>query len=171
MIEKRLFYKMQVSKITLSLLSIIIFILFTVIATGIYLLLSSNTLDNQNEALFSKEDSNNPAIYKAPLNNMILNVRNNKGRAKLMKLSFAIKSSEPMIQQVVEDNREIIMDKVILLISTRRTDELLTVGGKVLFKEELRDEMNIVLNKATIENEDLQKDMVHKILYTSFVIK
>jgi flagellar FliL protein len=157
------------SKGVLILISVIIVILLTVIGVGGYFFLNSDMMNNQEEV--DEAITNNEVIYKASINDMVLNVTNSKGREKLMKLSFTIKSSEPMIEQVVGENTEVIMDQVILLISARSTEELLTVGGKALLKEELREEINSTLNEITQSNEDLQKDMVNKILYTSFVIK
>lgn len=156
-------------KSILILISVIVVILLAVIAAGGYLFLNSDATNSQEE--LEQEVNNNAAIYKASVNDMVLNITNSKGREKLMKLSFTIKSPEPMIEEVVSSNTEVIMDKVIQLISARSTEELLTVGGKALLKEELRDEINFSLNEIAQDNEDLQKDMVNKILYTSFVIK
>ena len=156
-------------KSILILISVIVVILLAVIAAGGYLFLNSNATNSQEE--LEQEVNNSAAIYKASVNDMVLNITNSKGREKLMKLSFTIKSPEPMIEEVVSSNTEVIMDKVIQLISARSAEELLTVGGKALLKEELRDEINFSLNEIAQYNEDLQKDMVNKILYTSFVIK
>ena len=156
-------------KSILILISVIVVILLAVIAAGGYLFLNSNATNSQEE--LEQEVNNSAAIYKASVNDMVLNITNSKGREKLMKLSFTIKSPEPMIEEVVSSNTEVIMDKVIQLISARSAEELLTVGGKALLKEELRDEINFSLNEIAQDNEDLQKDMVNKILYTSFVIK
>lgn len=171
MIWKRLFYNMKTSKPLLILLTIVIVILFLVLGLGGYLLLSNSTLDDSTNEPIVNETMDNPVIYKSHINDLVLNVTNSKGREKLMKLSFSIKSSEPMIEQVTEENREIIVDKVILLISSRSSEELLTVGGKALFKEELVDEINMALNEVVKDNENLQQNMVKKILYTSFVMK
>ena len=156
-------------KSILILISVIVVILLAVIAAGGYLFLNSNATNSQEE--LEQEVNNSAAIYKASVNDMVLNITNSKGREKLMKLSFTIKSPEPMIEEVVSSNTEVIMDKVIQLISARSAEELLTVGGKALLKEELCDEINFSLNEIAQDNEDLQKDMVNKILYTSFVIK
>lgn len=157
------------SKGVLIIISVVVVILLVVIGAGGYFFLTNGALNNDDN--IEQQATLNSAIYKASVNDMVLNVTNSKGREKLMKLSFTIKSNEPMIEQVVGENMEVIMDKVITLTSTRTTEELLSVGGKALLKEELREEINFALNGITQANEDLQQDMVKKILYTTFVIK
>ena len=81
--------------------------------------------------------NNSTVFYTAIVKDLILNITNSKGREKLMKLSFTVKSTEPTIEAMVEDNKPEIIDTVIAQISARNSEELLTVGGKALLKEEL----------------------------------
>lgn len=162
---------MQGSKTILIILFVVIFMLIGAIGFGTYLVFTNSSLNTKQENITQESYAHEPAIYKASINDMVLNVTNSRGREKLMKLSFTIKSTDEMIEQVVNDNLEVIKDRVIHLTSSRSTEELLTVGGKALLKEELRDEINSSLNRLAEDNEDLQKNMIHKILYTSFVIK
>jgi len=60
---------------------------------------------------------------------------------------------------------------VIRQISARSSEELLTVGGKAMLKEEMIDELNNILNDASDGNEEIMKNMVLDIFFTSFVIK
>lgn len=110
-------------------------------------------------------------MYKAAINDLVLNITNAKGREKLMKLSFTIKSNDPAIESIVESYKAEIVDVVISQISARSSEELLTVGGKALLKDELVDEINKVLNEATATNSDIQKNSVKEVLFTTFVIK
>jgi flagellar FliL protein len=109
--------------------------------------------------------------FIAKIENLVLNITNAKGREKLMKLSFSLKSSEPTVATLVESNNAEIIDTVIAQISARTSEELLTVGGKSLLKEEMLQEINNILNDATVENSDTKKNMVKKLFFTSFVIK
>ena len=59
-----------------------------------------------------------------------------------MKLSFSLKSTEPTIESIVEEYKPEIVDVVIAQISSRSSEELLTVGGKALLKEELLQDIN-----------------------------
>lgn len=109
--------------------------------------------------------------FIAKIENLVLNITNAKGREKLMKLSFSLKSSELTIAALVESNNAEIVDAVIAQISARTSEELLTVGGKSLLKEEMLQEINNILNDATAGNSDIKKNMVKKLFFTSFVIK
>jgi len=109
--------------------------------------------------------------FQAKIDSLVLNITDAKGRAKLMKLSFTVKSSEPTIEALIEANKAEIVDSVIRQISARSSEELLTVGGKAMLKEEMIDELNNILNDATDGNEDIMKNMILDIFFTSFVIK
>jgi len=119
----------------------------------------------------SASDEEVEATYKAKIDSLVLNITDAKGRAKLMKLSFTIKSSEPTIEQIVEANKAEMIDAVIRQVSARTSEELLTVGGKAMLKEEMLDELNNILNDATKANEEIKKNMILDIYFTSFVIK
>jgi len=109
--------------------------------------------------------------FQAKIDSLVLNITDAKGRAKLMKLSFTMKASEPSIEALVEANKAEMVDTVIRQISARSSEELLTVGGKAMLKEEMIDELNNILNDAADGNEDIMKNMVLDIFFTSFVIK
>lgn len=156
---------------------LVVLVVFLLVAMGIggYLLYSSGILNGQgqnNQAQVQKEqpvDTNE--TYKASINDLVLNITNAKGREKLMKLSFSIKSTEPSISTIVDEYKPEIVDAVIAQISSRSSEELLTVGGKALLKEELMDDINSIINEVSSKNSDIQKDCVKQILFTSFVIK
>jgi flagellar FliL protein len=123
----------------------------------------------QNNQTVEKDER--PETFKAAINDLVLNITNAKGREKLMKLSFTLKSVEPTIEAIVEEYRPEIVDAVIAQISSRSSEELLTVGGKALLKEELREDINIIINEARLANEDIIENNIQKILFTTFVIK
>ncbi|QKF83189.1 flagellar basal body-associated FliL family protein [Halarcobacter ebronensis] len=156
-------------------LIVLVVLLFAAVGVGGYLLLSSGVLNgqqqlqNQNQTTTEKADAKDS--YKASINDLVLNITNAKGREKLMKLSFAIKSTEPTIESLVEEYKPEIVDAVIAQVSSRSSEELLTVGGKALLKEELMDDINSILNEVSAENDDIQKNSIKQILFTSFVIK
>ncbi|MEA3383903.1 MAG: flagellar basal body-associated FliL family protein [Campylobacterota bacterium] len=108
--------------------------------------------------------------FLAQIDGLVLNITDAKGRAKLMKLSFTLKTKEPTIATIVEANKAQLIDAVIRQISARSSEELLTVGGKAMLKEEMLEEINNIINDATNE-EDVKRDSVKDIFFTSFVIK
>jgi flagellar FliL protein len=124
------------------------------------------------EQVQQKEEAKDEGVFfKAAVENLVLNITNSKGREKLMKLSFSIKSVEPTIQSIVAQAKDEIIDSVIQQIAARSSEELLTVGGKELLREEMLDEINIILNEENSKNEEILRNNVKKILFTTFVIK
>jgi flagellar FliL protein len=119
----------------------------------------------------SEDTKEGSEFYKAAVNDLVLNITNAKGREKLMKLSFSLKSTEPSIEAIVEEYKPEIVDVVIAQISSRSSEELLTVGGKNLLKDELISDINNVIDEVTASNDDIKRNSVQKILFTSFVIK
>jgi flagellar FliL protein len=113
----------------------------------------------------------NKEFFKAEIKDLVLNITNAKGREKLMKLSFSVKSIEPTIESLFSANKDEIIDTVIQQISARSSEELLTVGGKELLKEELLNEINAIINEATSANEEIKRNNIKKLFFTTFVIK
>jgi flagellar FliL protein len=110
--------------------------------------------------------------FKANIDSLVLNITDAKGRAKLMKLSFTMKTIEPSIESILEETKAEIIDSVIRQVSARSSEELLTVGGKAMLKEEMIDEINNILNDSIPEgNDDRKRNAVVDIFFTSFVIK
>ena len=81
-----------------------------------------------------------------------------KGRK--WRLSFSIKSSDPAIVALTEEAKPEIMDKVISQISSRSSEELMTVGGKNLLKDELLQDINNVINEVTKSKPEVSKNNV-----------
>ena len=137
-------------------------------------LFSDQPLGAEAPVVEQKAEANEEEIketFLAKIDSLVLNITDAKGRSKLMKLSFTMKTSEQTIAALVEANKAEMVDSVIRQISARTSEELLTVGGKAMLKEEMIDELNNILNDATDGNEDVMKNMVLDIFYTAFVIK
>jgi len=157
----------------------LIVLLLVAVGGGGYLLYSKGIFSDEplnasapmaeNNAQVEKEEIGE--TFQAKIDSLVLNITDAKGRAKLMKLSFTLKTSEATIEALVEANKAEIIDSVIRQISARSSEELLTVGGKAMLKEEMIDELNNILNDATDGNEDIMKNMVLDIFFTAFVIK
>lgn len=126
---------------------------------------------SEQSAKKGEKDEESKEFFKVSIDDLVLNITNAKGREKLMKLSFTLKSTDANIETIVEDNKAEIVDVVIGQISARSAEELLTVGGKALLKEELIEEINSVINEAMSTNEDYKNNSIKKLFFTSFVIK
>ncbi len=132
---------------------------------------STNGQVKDEKAKEETDEAKDGEFFVAKIDNLVLNITNAKGREKLMKLSFSLKSLEPTIESLVEANNAEIVDAVIGQISARTSEELLTVGGKQLLKEEMLEEINAIVNEATVANEDIKRNNIKKLFFTSFVIK
>ncbi|QKF65920.1 flagellar motor-associated protein FliL [Arcobacter venerupis] len=156
------------------LIALVVVLIVAVIGGG-YFLYSQGALGNSNaagqEEIKKDESSEKPDSYKADINDLVLNLTDSKGKEKLMKLSFSVKSIEPTIAAITEQYKAEIIDVVISQVSSRSSEELLTVGGKNLLKDELLQDINTVINEATKSNSDIAKDSIKQILFTTFVIK
>lgn len=166
-------------------LMILILILIMAVAGGTYLLFEKISNNSSSAAPVNNSTNTSKAIeegtpqasttaptgvdgnYKADMNDLILNLTDSKGKEKVMKLSFSIKSNESSISSLVEQYKPEITDIVISQVGARSSEELLTVGGKNSLKNDLTSEINNVLSYVT----KLNTNFVSTILFTSFVIK
>jgi flagellar protein FliL len=154
----------------------LVVILLLAVAGGAYFLYSQGMFSPKDagasqEMTKKEEAGDSKETFKANVDDLVLNITNAKGREKLMKLSFAVKSVEPTIAVIMEEYRAEVIDVVIAQISARSSEELLTVGGKALLKEELLEEINSIINEVTSNNEDVKTNNIKQILFTTFVIK
>ena len=154
------------------LIALVAILLVAVIAGG-YFLYSQGALsgNSSNQEITKEEADEKGDSYKAEINDLVLNLTDSRGREKLMKLSFSVKSSEPTITALVETYKAEIVDVVISQISARSSEELLTVGGKNLLKDELMQDINNVINEVTASESKIARNNIHTILFTTFVIK
>ena len=158
-------------------LVILIVVLLAAVGGIGYMLFSKGFFDEKpvdgQEKIVKKAEASdeNKEYFKAEIKDLVLNITNSKGREKLMKLSFSIKSVEPTIAVLFENNKDEIIDIVIQQISARSSEELLTVGGQDLLKEELLNEINSVINEATASNDEIKRNNIKKLFFTTFVIK
>ncbi|RBQ30189.1 flagellar basal body-associated FliL family protein [Aliarcobacter vitoriensis] len=172
--ENEIVKKPSDGKGLLIVLLVLVIVLIMAVAGGTYFLLDkiSNTNSSSEQTSEIPITNNNQssgaeAKFKADVNELVLNLTDSRGREKIMKLSFSIRSSDPTIEKIVQDYLAEITDVVITQVSSRSSEELLTVGGKSQLKDELISEINNILNYVTRTN----SNVVSNILFTTFVIK
>ena len=163
------------SPIVMILVILVILLLLAVGGIG-YFVYSKGLLNDEptDQAPMQKQNQVSEQIdigdtYQASIDSLVLNITDAKGRPKLMKLSFTMKAGDSMIEGLIETNKAEMVDSVIRQISARSSEELLTVGGKAMLKEEMIDELNNILNDAS--DDDVMKNMILDIFFTAFVIK
>ena len=155
------------------LIALVVLLLLAVVGGGYFLysqgVLSGNASSSQE--VQKEESSDKGDSFKAEINDLVFNLTDSRGKEKLMKLSFSVKSTEPSIVQLIETYKAEIIDVVISQISARSSEELLTVGGKNLLKDELMQDINNVLNEVTASDSKITRNNIKTILFTTFVIK
>lgn len=158
------------------LIALVVILLLAVVGGGFFLY-SSGALSGGNNAhapqpeVQKVEATGQAGSFKADIEDLVLNLTDSRGKEKLMKLSFSIKSTEPTIAAIVTEYKAEIVDVVISQISSRSSEELLTVGGKNLLKDEMLQDINNVINSVTESKKEVQKNNVKAVLFTTFVIK
>lgn len=180
MAEEEKVEKKSGNPMMLVLVVLILLLLLAVAGLG-YFMYSKGIFDDkveqqapvaQQQAPQGKTKEDIGETFTANVDSLVLNVTDAKGRAKLMKLSFTMKTIEPTIEAVLEANKAEIVDAVIRQVSARTSEELLTVGGKAMLKEEMIDEINNIFNDTIPNGDDSRKrNAVVDIYFTSFVIK
>ena len=158
------------------LIALVVILILAVVGGGFFLYSSGalgggNNPQSAQEEVKKEESSEKGDSFKADIADLVLNLTDSRGKEKLMKLSFSIKSSEPTIAAIVEEFKAEIVDVVISQISSRSSEELLTVGGKNLLKDELIQDINNVINEVTASDSKIARNNVKTILFTTFVIK
>ena len=158
----------------IALMALVVVLLLAVVGGGYFLYsqgVLSGTPSTSQEVQKEESKEKGSDSFKADISDLVLNLTDSRGKEKLMKLSFSIKSTEPTIAVVVESYKAEIVDVVISQISSRSSEELLTVGGKNLLKDELIQDINNVINEVTASNPEIARNNVKTILFTTFVIK
>ena len=160
----------------IALIGLVIFLIIAVIGGGFFLYthgLGNNggTQQEHKEEVKQEEATDKGLYFKADITDLVLNLTDSKGKEKILKLSFSIKSSDPAIVALTEEAKPEIMDKVISQISSRSSEELMTVGGKNLLRDELLVEINNIINEVGAKKPEVSRNNVKQILFTTFVIK
>ena len=162
----------------IALIAVVVILLLAVIGGG-YFMYSQGMFNGAQQTQIQEveesqeEEESSKASYTADFKDIVLNITKNSGRNALMKLSFTIKSKEETIEARSVENAAEIMDAVISIISTKTAEELRTLGGKEILKEEMIIAINDILNENINEdNEDASiKDGIEKLFFVNFVIK
>ncbi len=157
-----------------SLTIIFILIIVILICSLSFLAYVIYTNENLNQSDIDKQEQIKEiknSLFNANLNDIVLNITNSRGRIKLMKLSLTLKSVDSNIETIVENNKAEFIDKIIQLISVRSSEELLTLGGKALLKEELLQNFNEIIDNLAQSNDEIKQSSIKKVLFTTFVMK
>jgi flagellar protein FliL len=155
-------------------LIVLVVVLFIGVGVGGYFLYSQMNAVAANATPQDQAEKKEEPVgkeFKANINELVLNISNSKGRVQLMKLSISMTSSHETIQAVIESYRDEIVDVIISQVSARNSEELLTVGGKELLREELQADINRAITSSSTRAGKAVENPINRIYFTEFVFR
>jgi len=112
-----------------------------------------------------------PMMFSGSIDNLVLNIVNNRGREKLMKLSYDLEGPYEGMAALIEKHKVAIIDATIRITATTTSNELLTISGKMRFNGMLKSEINKIINKEEKLNPDVPENVVKKLYFKAFVMR
>lgn len=88
--------------------------------------------------------------YKASIDNIVVNVYDDSWNPTLMKISIQVKSQFSKVVVFIPEHKAEILDKIISLMNTKKSTELLLKSGQDLLKMEIIDFIHSISKDITI---------------------
>jgi flagellar FliL protein len=92
-----------------------------------------------------------PAIgVMVPLEPFMVNLARTKG-SRILKVTVTLELNDPAVQPEVEDNRQKIMDSILVLLSSKTFEDVYSIQGKFKLKDEITTRVNRFLAMGHIK--------------------
>jgi flagellar FliL protein len=92
-----------------------------------------------------------PAIgVMVPLEPFMVNLARTKG-SRILKVTVTLELNNPAVQPEVEDNRQKIMDSILVLLSSKTFEDVYSIQGKFKLKDEITTRVNRFLAMGHIK--------------------
>lgn len=99
-----------------------------------------------------KEEESKEFIGKlVPLETFLVNVAGSRGR-KLLKINMELEVTNAEVAEEVEKTKPRIRDYIIIIASSKSFAEISTTDGKNALREEIKNQINLILQKGQIKN-------------------
>lgn len=83
-----------------------------------------------------------PAVgVMVPLEPFMVNLARSKG-SRILKVTVTLELNNPAVQPEVEDNRQKIMDSILVLLSSKTFEDVYSIQGKFKLKDEITTRVN-----------------------------
>jgi flagellar FliL protein len=83
-----------------------------------------------------------PAVgVMVPLEPFMVNLARTKG-SRILKVTVTLELNNPIVQPEVEDNRQKIMDSILVLLSSKTFEDVYSIQGKFKLKDEITTRVN-----------------------------
>lgn len=160
-----------------KLLIIIIAVLVLVLGGGgaaAYLMMSKNDEHADEEEVASKKGGKKKGEKEAPpayvaLDPFTVNLVAETGD-QFLQLIISVEVAELSVGDRLKMYMPKLRNNVTLLLSTKKASELITKEGKEKLAEEIRDQMNEIVEIPAVKGKPAQ-DAVKEVLFTSFIIQ
>lgn len=135
-------------------LIVLIVILLGVAGGGFYLYTTGffNRESTQTDTNQTKKDANittEMIEYQASIEDISINITNADGENQVLHTSIQVFGSMKNIQTLVETHKAEIIDAMITQIADRSSEELLTLEGQNILKEDIIEKINTIILKDT----------------------
>ena len=92
-----------------------------------------------------------PAVgVMVPLEPFMVNLARTQG-SRILKVTVTLELNNPAVQPEVEDNRQKIMDSILVLLSSKTFDDVYSIQGKFKLKDEITTRVNRFLAMGHIK--------------------
>jgi flagellar FliL protein len=85
-----------------------------------------------------------------PLEPFMVNLARTKG-SRILKVTVTLELNNPAVQPEVEDNRQKIMDSILVLLSSKTFEDVYSIQGKFKLKDEITTRVNRFLAMGHIK--------------------
>lgn len=82
-----------------------------------------------------------PVGVMVPLEPFMVNLAKTKG-SRILKVTITLELNNPAVQPEVEDNRQKIMDSILVLLSSKTFEDVYSIQGKFKLKDEITTRVN-----------------------------
>jgi len=91
-----------------------------------------------------------PVGVMVPLEPFMVNLARSKG-SRILKVTVTLELNNPAVQPEVEDNRQKIMDSILVLLSSKTFEDVYSIQGKFKLKDEITTRANRFLAMGHIK--------------------
>lgn len=110
-----------------------------------------DVIKGEHEQLEKEQHSKEFIGKLVPLETFLVNVSGSRGR-KLVKMNMELEVTNADVQEEVEKLKPKIRDYIIIIASSKTFNEISTREGKDALREEIKNQINLFLNKGKIVN-------------------
>jgi flagellar FliL protein len=139
--------KKKKGKLLIILLAVIV--LLAGVAVGAYFFLFSKNQEGE-KAVFSKKTQEASGVNFS-FEPFVVNLMD-AGGTKYLKVSIQIELSDAKFIEKAKNRTPQIRDAIIILITNKTSEELITAEGKIILKDEIKQRANQILGEGTVLN-------------------